>query len=75
MSIRLQLSLFITALIVLILGSSYWLMRKDMSDAMTGLSRSQLTLLAGSIRSNIVGMMNAGADMNALDQSYVELQK
>jgi putative nucleotidyltransferase with HDIG domain len=75
MSIRLRLSLFITGLIVLIMGSSYWLMRQGMNDAMTDLSRSELTLLAGSIRSNIVNMMNQGADMNALDRSYTVLQK
>jgi len=75
MSIRLQLSLFITALLVLIMGSSYWMMRQSMADEMNDLSRSELTLLAGSIRSNIVGLMNAGADMDTLDKSYAVLQQ
>ncbi len=73
--IRLLLTLFIAVSLVLVLGGSYWLARQQMAEEMSDLSRSELTLLADSIRSNIVNLMNSGADMNLLDESYATLQR
>jgi len=74
-SVRLLITLFIAVSLVLVLGGNFWLLRQNSTDAINEISRSELTLLAGSLRSNIVNMMTSGADMKALDESLIALQQ
>lgn len=75
MSIRGLLVGFAALLLSVVLGSGYWLMQAQMREAVHGLSQAELSMLAGSIRNNIVYMMKSGADMNALDASYQSLRQ
>lgn len=75
MSIRTTLLLLFAAALMVTAGSDYWLTRQLMNSGMTDISRHELTLMAESLKSNIVNMMVSGADMQAIDQSLLTLQK
>jgi len=74
-SIRLFIMLAIASFLVLIMGGNYWLIKVKAAKTINEISRGELTLLADSLRSNIVQLMNSGADMNALDESLMALQR
>ncbi|HKI61367.1 MAG TPA: HD domain-containing phosphohydrolase [Mariprofundaceae bacterium] len=73
--IRLLLMLLVFASLVLVVGADYWLIKKDSADTINEVTRSELTLLAGSLRSNLLNLMTSGADMNRIDESLAALQQ
>jgi putative nucleotidyltransferase with HDIG domain len=75
MSIRWVVISLVTLLLAVVMGSGYWLSREQIRETVRGVSHKELSLLAESISNNIVNMMNAGADMEALDESYRALQR
>lgn len=72
-SIRLRVILIVALSITAILTSGYLVTRHYVKEEMQELSRSQLSMLAESLKNTIVEMMKSGADDQSLDAAYARI--
>lgn len=72
-TIRLRVILIVALSITAILTSGYLLTRHYVKEEMQELSRSQLSMLAESLKTTIVEMMKSGADDKKLDVAYAQI--
>lgn len=75
MSIRSILFLNMAVLLLLVLGSGYILMSRQMTHDIESISRQQLDLLADTIRLHILDLIEAGATMAILDSTFATLRQ
>lgn len=73
--IRLILFLNMAILLLLVLGSGYLVMKRHISNDIYTLSREQLTLLADSIRLEILDLKKAGSSMAMLKSTFKRLRQ
>jgi len=67
-SIRWLLLALTACFLAVILGSGFWMNRQSLIEGMETLSTQQLSLLAESLRTHFISMMQSGTDDQAIDE-------